>query len=650
VAIPGFYCALPKTGHGLPLDFRHQAVARAEATLRGVWQWIVEPVTGALFGVVASPDRPRSSTPRIISTPLGILVGNARLDDSVDGADDLGRIAAVVGQGGADAVRGLIGDFAFVYWDIQGRRAVAARDAFGVRALYRREFGDVVAFSSSASALLDREEYDPEYAAEFLLNGYEPTDRTPFLDVRTVPAGSLATLVDGLLRVRPYWSVAEFQPAEDGAPEYANTLEVVAEWRALFERAVKVRLGGDRPVWSMLSGGVDSSAIVSVAGALARRGDVGQGLGGTVSIVDSYDDEGPHQRAVVEAYGLRNETIVDDWLWREDGIGARVTDEPHPLFGFYARNRRLCDTVRNAGANVLLSGTGPDHYLAGNLSFFADMVARGQLGTAVRELGRWAVLANQSFWRFAGEHAIEPLLPLAVRRMFAPPARPPAWFQPTFARQRNLRERTIWLRSNRVSKGRMYAGYIEFVMGHIPPSIDRGEFEDGIEIRYPFLDRPLVEFSLRLPPGLRTRPHARKWVQREAVKGVLPESVRTRRSKGGIVGSTRSSLMRQDRVITDLLRDPIVEQLGYVDPGQLRAAVDRAVGGDDLLLFEVVRALSFETWLRARTGRWHSRGAVTGSDRGESLPAQSHGGVSEERRGEEDVCCAGCCEQHDGCE
>jgi asparagine synthase (glutamine-hydrolysing) len=168
--------------------------------------------------------------------------------------------------------------------------------------------------------------------------------------------------------------------------------------------------------------------------------------------------------------------------------------------------------------------------------------------------------------------------------------------------------------------GRLYAGEIEFNMGHIPPSIDRGEFQDGIEMRYPFLDRPLVEFSLRLPRALRTQPHARKWVQREAMRGVLPESVRTRRSKGGIAGRTRWSLYREHAVVEELLRDPIVAELGYVDCDALRASVERARADDDLLLFEVVRVLSFETWLRVRAGRWQSRGAPTGADREELLP------------------------------
>jgi asparagine synthase (glutamine-hydrolysing) len=609
----------------LSADIRRRAIARAESVLPGAWEWVTEPVTGALFGVVSGASTPRTSVPAVVWVPGGMLVGSARLDDSTDsslgGRGDLVRIASAVGERGAGAVRGLLGDFAFVYFDLAGRQVIAARDAFGVRTLYRRELADAVVWSSSASSLIDSEVYDPEYAAEFLLNGYDPSDRTPYRDVRAVPAGSVATVADGVVAVRPYWSVGEFEPAPDGAAAYADTSAVVGEFGALFERAVATRLRGDADTWSMLSGGLDSSSIVAMAGALARRGGCARGLGGAVSLVDSYDDERPHQRAVVDMYGMRHETVVDDWLWREDGGAPPMMDEPHTLYGFYARNRLLCDAVRSAGGNVLLSGTGPDHYLAGNLFFFADLVARGQWGVAASELARWAVLANRPFWRFAAEHAVIPLLPLSVRRALGlAAARTPVWFTPSFARRWSLDDRTAWRRSSTAPRGRLYGGYIAFALGHIPPSIDRGEFEDGIEMRYPFLDRRLVEFSLQLPRALRTQPHARKWIQREAMRGVLPETVRTRRSKGGISGRTRWSLDREHAVVADLLRDPIVTQLGYVDRHALGAAIERARAGDDLVLFEVVRVLSLETWLRVRTGRWQSRGAPTGADREELLP------------------------------
>src|ERR1700722_8876032 len=211
--MPAFLCVMPVGGRALGAEARERAMRRAAAGARGVWRWTVEPASGAVFGVAVDRATARTSVPAVVSVPGGMLVGSARLDDSVDGGpEDLVRIAAVVRERGADAVRGLLGDFAFVYFEPGSRRVVAARDAFGVRTLYRREGIDAVAWASSASVLLDSETYDPEYAAEFLLNGYDPSDRTPYREVGAVPAGAVATVAAGVVLVRRDWCVSGFPP------------------------------------------------------------------------------------------------------------------------------------------------------------------------------------------------------------------------------------------------------------------------------------------------------------------------------------------------------------------------------------------------------------------------------------------------------
>jgi asparagine synthase (glutamine-hydrolysing) len=90
---------------------------------------------------------------------------------------------------------------------------------------------------------------------------------------------------------------------------------------------------------------------------------------------------------------------------------------------------------------------------------------------------------------------------------------------------------------------------------------------------------------------------------REAMRGVLPEVVRTMRTKTAISGRVRWSLVRERGKVEGLLRDPILAQMGAIEPEPLRRAIDVAVNGDDRLLFGVLRPLSLETWLRARVGR-----------------------------------------------
>jgi asparagine synthase (glutamine-hydrolysing) len=137
--------------------------------------------------------------------------------------------------------------------------------------------------------------------------------------------------------------------------------------------------------------------------------------------------------------------------------------------------------------------------------------------------------------------------------------------------------------------------------------VERGPFQDGIAMRYPFLHRPLVEHSLRLPPAMRVRAGTGKYVLREAMRGILPEEVRTRRGKGGIDARLLWAMSREADRLRELLRDPEIARRGWVRPDALRAAVEAARQGEVRSLPFLLCSLSLETWLAVRAGRWAPR-------------------------------------------
>jgi asparagine synthase (glutamine-hydrolysing) len=149
----------------------------------------------------------------------------------------------------------------------------------------------------------------------------------------------------------------------------------------------------------------------------------------------------------------------------------------------------------------------------------------------------------------------------------------------------------------------MFALYTAREMASLPSWIQRDGFEDGMEVRYPFLSRPLVEFALQLPVQLRVQPFARKRVLREAMRGLLPEPVRTRQTKGGIDARILWSLHRENGFLRALLQEPILGDLGVLDPVELRKAVDEARRGVKHNVVMLMSALSLETWLAVRNGR-----------------------------------------------
>lgn len=571
---------------------------------------VAAALAGDGFAAAASTE-PQALRPLLARRGALLAAGSVRLDDRAEvaawggvranQATELELVLAAYAARGAGCLDGVLGDFALVLWDGGRATLTAIRDPFGVKTLFLAWRGDVLLLSSRAAALAGEGELDEEWVADFLVGAMVPPGRTVWASVRAVAPGEVLTWRGGTLARRRFWSAADFQPAQ-AADEPAAT----AAFRELLDEAVRVRTEGGVPVWSQLSGGLDSSSIVCVAQALAAAGR-GPGIAGTVTLVETLGDgdERKYSDAVVRRWGLRNETLVDPWAWQDDGLPPGRTDEPRSHYPFWARDREMAAMVRRAGGRVLLSGQGPDHYLAGNWAFITDLLAAGRVKTALRELTRFSVAARQSFWTGLGRHAIHPFLPARLQLRRASPAeQPPAWLEPEFVRRMEIAGRLPMLRQLAAPRGSLFAHQVAAELEGLPGFLERGPFEDGIEMRYPFLHRPLVEHSLRLPPPLRIRPAAGKHVLREAMRGVLPEEVRTRRGKGGIDARLLWALHRERARLDGLLRDPETARRGWVRADALRAATEQARQGEVRSLPFLLCSLALETWLAVRSGRW----------------------------------------------
>jgi len=501
------------------------------------------------------------------------------------------------------AIRDLIGDFALVIADGRSGTALAARDAFGVRTLYTAQRGDVAVFATRAEAIAIGDDYDTDYLIEFAAGVESEAGRTAYAGVRCVPPASMAVVRGGSSEVRTYLSAAEFEPKpvrDEGA--------AVEEFRSLLFDAVRLCLTGDAGTWSELSGGLDSSSIVSIAQTLERRGDVATGVGGTLTYVDSVgagSDERMYSDSVVQTYGVRNELLVDYVPLQAASRQVPNSDLPSSRCLLAARDIATCVLLDGAGARVLLSGVGSDHYLVGSMFFFADWIAGGQWRRALREMLRWAALGRVSFWKLAYLNAVLPLVPSAFRLRRARGVEAPRWI-PATARQRlRLTERSVVAQSYAGRRGAQYAHELAFSTSAISAAIDHGIVADAVDVRYPFCHRPLVEFALALPAEVSRRPNERKWILREAMRGCLPEIIRGRRWKGAFDGRIAWSLTHERHRFDALVEHSVLAELGCIEIAPLRAAIEKATTVDgEIERGQVLNVLALELWLRMRTGRW----------------------------------------------
>lgn len=270
------------------------------------------------------------------------------------------------GLAGLGEARGM---WAFTWLDRGRRRLVAARDRFGKKPLFYAATGGDIVFASEPSAiravLRTRMRMADEALATYLAEGWllpRPDGSTHLQDVREVRPGHALTLdLDG-------WTIHEAPIEELWAPSPAGDLA-----DRLVE-AVTVRLVSDRPVGLLLSGGVDSSLVLSI---LAARGLLDGVTCFTGEAGKSADAE--YARACVAATGARAIEIPLDYgrQGAEDFLAVcRSQAKPFPLIGNVLALPTLYRAIAGQGVRVVLDGTGADEIFGGYWTRYAGFAMR----------------------------------------------------------------------------------------------------------------------------------------------------------------------------------------------------------------------------------------------------------------------------------
>lgn len=613
-----YTCLLAPDGQGISNSVR-QTYERLPRSRGWAFRW---HFIGRACVLIAGDDG--DGPPLVATHGSYVAVGMVRLDNRAELAKwsqgdsahlhDLDLVLHTIARHGIKYLAHFLGDFAFVVWHAPTRTAVAAVDAFGLKKLYYAERDGLIAFASRAEALALDDRYEPQYLAELVAMCSPSPGLCVYADVHPIPAASFAVLTRGRLTLTHYWAPWDFETEPRWASEES---EAVSHCRQLLAESVRLRVGENGETWSQLSGGLDSSAVVGITQWLLEDGAIPHGLAGTVTYADregSEADEREYSTLIVDRWRVRNETIVDPPFWHDASAVSPRTDQPGFTLPFYPREHKLSAIVRAAGGRVLLTGIGGDELFTGAMLFFADWLARGRVWPAIREMARRAAIGRVSFWELAYRNAVLPVLPAVVRNVLLAERAPlPPWVRRTVARRYGLRSRGIMASEYTGRIGHKYHDAIARNISAIGSDFEYGTLEDALDVRHPFLYRPLVEFALRLPPELCVRPHARKWVLREAMRGILPEGLRTRVGKGGPAQLYAWSLATQRPLLAGLVREPMLADLGVVDGAKLREAFDAVPleprrGNQRHATLHMT--LVIEAWLQMRVGRWPRRDRV----------------------------------------
>jgi asparagine synthase (glutamine-hydrolysing) len=528
---------------------------------------------------------------------------------------DAQLIACAYRRWGPDGVGHLLGAFAFVLWDLGKRWLICARDHMGPRPLYYRRTAQRFVFASEVKQILALQDspaiFDETTIGLHLAGTGTLHESTYFSGIMQVaPAHLLIVTPDGERR-RRYWDIdPRLQIRCQDDAEYGE------KFRDLFIEAVRCRLRAHESTGFVLSGGLDSSAVASVSGWLHRRGeDVPWPLHTFSWLFDelSSADEREYSTAVNEAYGLTPHGVAADHKWplRDDPEG--ITDLDEPFAGCYQQLAKATLQVAcDVGIEVLLTGHPGDSLVGGNIFAYPDYLLRGQWVRLARELWQHSRQAHltlygnvfQLFWHTCARLAAPWWLKRHYRSLpIGKRSALPDWIVPGFATRIGLESLVKEL--NRppsgfeVSKAARYRVIFHPYPLKIIIARSRLAARLGITYREPWLDKRLIEFMMAVPTDQTIRGGLRKIVLRNALQGILPDKVRTRRGKADPIPLAHRGLRERARFrVEDLLTNTRMAEYGWVLEEPMRKHYARYLAGELDTEWPLWQALTLELWLR----------------------------------------------------
>lgn len=440
------------------------------------------------------------------------------------------------------------GMWAIAIWDAKAEKLILSRDRMGVKPLYYTIIGETLFFGSEIKQLLGlhkRAGQKPgwnvyrlyeflahvklHHAEETLYEGIYQFKPGCFAELDSKTSVSVERLRSQMKR---YWDF----PAEE---EFLNNMsfeDAAAELRRLLESAVMLRLRSDVPVGSALSGGLDSSAIVSI---IARLNPQKQKTFSATFKGQPIDERRYAEMVIKDTpiEGVFVEPTADSLVKALPDL-IRYQDGPFPTTSMYAQ-LEVFKAASAHGVTVMLDGQGADEIFGGYEGFF-----KAYLQSVKKSRG--AVAAAIEGTLFVKNHPRYFTLQRA-RRKFSSKFDWLSVFSDKAKTQIKARQEE-YSRSGdpyllggsvrRYSDPLREALYCATVCTSLPSLLafeDRNSMAFSVESRTPFLDYRIVEFAFKCPPAFHMRHGMRKALLREAIKGLVPEAIRMRKDKLGFV-------------------------------------------------------------------------------------------------------------------
>ena len=510
----------------------------------------------------------------------------------------------------------LNGIFSFAIWDGNKKRMLVARDALGVKPLYYSISEHGFMFASEIKALISLSSsdlvFDEIALQQYLTFLWSPGDRSPLKSVKKLPPGEALWVADGKIEKKWQWYQL---PVFAKNRAFLSEKEVFRGLETRLRQAVHRQMLSDVPVGAFLSGGLDSSSVVAFAReknselpcfTIATPGGQEEGM----------VDDLPYAKQVAKHLGVPLNIVTVESARMASGLENMVAmlDEPladpAPLNVLY-----ISQLARENGIKVLLSGAGGDDLFTGYRRHYAIRIDQWLklIPPRIRAgIERYCLSldASRPFFRrlaklfkgssLEGDHRIVGFFRWAdeklIRSLFSADLRSELdgvdAAEPMFEFLRPLDDSTDPLDRMLALEQRF------FLADHNLTYTDKMSMAASIEVRVPFLDLDLIEFSAQIPAKYKQRGSEGKWALKKVMEAHLPHEV-IYRSKTGFGAPLRRWIRFELReLLGDLLSREALNRRGIFDPTAVEKLIKNNDAGVVDASYTLFSLMCVEIWCR----------------------------------------------------
>jgi asparagine synthase (glutamine-hydrolysing) len=484
----------------------------------------------------------------------------------------------------------LLGDFAFAIWDKNKKQLFCARDHMGIKPFYYYINDDVFLLSTEIRAILEVLEFKPKLnenkLAQTLVYQFEDKEDTIYKDIQRLPPAHKLLINENEFKIEEYWSLdpnmkLELKSDQDYRDKF---LEIYTE-------CVRCRLRSRYPVGFELSGGIDSSSVVSVADEINQKEEKNLELHSyTNYYIHPKTDETFFAKAVTKNKDIKSHIFAGDDINPLLDIENVIWHADMPYVPF-SNNMMwtIYSKAKGEGIRVVMNGTFGDNVLAVPFPYLEELFRSFHWIRFIKELNMAKKRFKTGYKNTFLNIIVIPLIPEFIKKLLRKRTEKPfdeILFKEDFRTKSDISNKIKEYHEieDEARKTLNTLHYRDLTYGVIQNIMEYDYHISSvfsIEMRYPYLDKRLIEFCYSLPAKMKVRNGWDKYIIRTSLEGILPKEIQWRSDKTNYANNFFENLFNLDKEkLGDILSANQEELKKYVDIEEIMEIYEEFKAGE----------------------------------------------------------------------